>query len=130
MLSPSMPFILYTSCCYIHLNQITQLILPECSSFSFPHIILSSMHLSLVFIIWQFHLCTSQSSPVVPFCLTHTATTVAISLCTIHYFTKNCTFHYRNFEVWASDRWLPIFSLTCCHQLSRYPQSISCTDQF
>jgi hypothetical protein len=86
MLSPSMPFILHTSCCYIHLNQITQLILPECSSFSFPHLIFSSIHLSFLSSFCQFHLSTSQSSPAVPFCLTHKTTTVTVSVCIINYF--------------------------------------------
>jgi len=51
MLSASVSFILYRACCYIHLNQVTQLILPECFSFSLPHLIFSSMHLSFFSVI-------------------------------------------------------------------------------
>ena len=79
LLSPSVSFILYTACCYIHVKQSTQLILPECFSFSLPHFIFSSIHLPFPSRFWQIDLRISQSSPAVPFCLPHTATTVGVS---------------------------------------------------
>ena len=81
-----MSFILYTSCCYIYMNQNTQVILPECFSISLLHLIFSSMRLSIFHDCANFLFHISQPSPTVPFCLSHKATTVAVSSCIINYF--------------------------------------------
>jgi len=86
MFSAWMSFILYTSCCYIYMNQNTQVILPECFSISLLHLIFSSMRLSIFHDCGNFLFHISQPSPAVPFCLSRKATTVAISSCIINYF--------------------------------------------
>ena len=130
-----MSFILYRACCYIYMSQNTQVILPECFSISLPHLIFSSMHLSFFHDCGNFLFHISQPSPTVPFCLSHKATTVAVSSCIINYFMnllhEQLYFPLHKFEVWRQcSMWLPVFSSTYYHELSGYPQSISCTDPF
>jgi hypothetical protein len=78
MLSGSMSSILHQACCcYIHLNQSTQLILLFLLIASF-NLFLNTSFL-LLHDVGSFLLHIFQSSPAVPFCLfSHKATTVAV----------------------------------------------------
>jgi len=88
MFSAWMSFILYRACCYIYMSQNTQVILPECFFISLSHLIFSSMRLSFFRDCGNFLFHISQPSPAVPFCLSHKATTVAVSSCIINYFVN------------------------------------------
>jgi hypothetical protein len=88
MLSAWMSFILYRACCYIHASQNTQVIFPECFSFSLPHLIFTSVHLPF-FMIVAISCCTYLSPLLLFISVSHIKLQQwPLSACNINYFVN------------------------------------------